>query len=750
MTLALQDMPPSIPSPRIPPECIGLIALYLWDDVRTLHALLLCNRSFFSLAAPLLYRSPFQLIDSHLTWNESSKAERTARLVRLLYLCTLSKQNQVQVSSATSQHSDVAAAATDVDKMLFQQEDPALQIFPFYDTIPLPLSTDYLFHFTHQGQIPKTYRAFQLLFKSCSKKQTQLVIMADINRKLNFAFVSHFPSRIQVLSVTPSQLGSLLRPESGDLGVGTGRGIVDDLRMLRRLELDYGASKSPSMQAFPLSFSLARDMRHGRSKKPVLEEVDIPLEFLRQHRTLFVSEEDTTLPPIAAEEGPLKLAARRKHEQQRIEREEDLIPLKEIVIRGSHGTWTPVLLLSQIHPLEVVDLSAWNSDVPNFDQIPTRRLKSLRTNISRRLDLVKVETSFLQKAHRLEEVWMPCQRPDSLTWAIDLERPIGQYAGETRKRRRGVGRAAIPITPTTTNPGTATQADAGTSTTLLNEVDATTFSPVIVPSLRKIKLYGEGQDLVQSLEDAADAFRDSIEELTGFEDGSELRDAYIRLTIDWFCPRLIVLELCGRFVRYMDLQSLRQFPELRVVRLTIEVSTPRSSSGRYLAGDNADAFDIPHRPLLATATSPSLASQDSAPMGDDEEEPTTEIAPTALEAARRRFSIFTNMKRLEELQLRGPHWDIDDNVLQVLTEPVVPVAIPGQDLEQQQEPTSYLQKSLRLFFIPPAHLCTRVRLTQFAQQMQALEVLQLGAVYGWLATRLQNEVGPRLSVDINI
>jgi len=85
-----------------------------------------------------------------------------------------------------------------------------------------------------------------------------------------------------------------------------------------------------------------------------------------------------------------------------------------------------------------------------------------------------------------------------------------------------------------------------------------------------------------------------------------------------------------------------------------------------------------------------------------------------------------------------------------LTEPVVPVAIPGQDLEQQQEPTSYLQKSLRLFFIPPAHLCTRVRLTQFAQQMQALEVLQLGAVYGWLATRLQNEVGPRLSVDINI
>ncbi|GJJ71531.1 hypothetical protein EMPS_03881 [Entomortierella parvispora] len=750
MTSTLQDAPPPIPSPRIPPECIGLVALYLWDDVRTLHALLLCNRSFFSLAAPLLYRSPFHLIDAHLTWSEASKAERTAQLVRLLYLCTLSKQSRDQDSSCSGQLSDVAAITAGFNKMPFLQEDPALEVHPIFNKIPLPLSTDYLFHFTHQGQIPKTYRAFQLLFKSCDKKQSQVAqfaIMADINRRLNFAFVSHFPSRIQVLSVTPSQLGQLLRPESD--GDSLGRGIVDDLRMLRRLELDYGASKNPSMQepSFP---SFPRDMRYGRNKKPVLEEVDIPLEFLRQHRTLFVSEEDpSTLVPITVEDEPQKLTARQKHEQQRIEREEDSIPLKEIMIRGSHRTWTPDHLLSQIHPLEVVDLSAWNSDVPHLDQIPTRRLRSLRTNLQRRLDSVNVETSFLQKAHRLEEIWMPCQRPDSLTWAIDLEKSIGPFAGEARKRRRGAGRAAIPVMPTANTDMVAQVDEASGATTSLNEVNETIFAPVIVPSLKKIRLYGVGEDLVQSLEDAADAFRDSIEELTGFEDGSELRDAYIRLTISWLCPRLTILNLRGRFVRYMDLQSLRQFPELRVVRLTIEGSSPRSATSRYNTPSEgaADASDASRRHLPTSSS----ATASSTLMGADEEESTVEAEPTPLENARRRFSIFTNMKRLEELHLRGPHWNVDDNVLEVLAEPVVPAAVAqAQDSEQHEEATSYLRKNLRLFFIPEEPLPTRVGLTQFAHQMQRLEVLQLGKGYGWMATRLQNDVGPRVKVDINL
>ncbi|KAG0045220.1 hypothetical protein BGZ83_009531 [Gryganskiella cystojenkinii] len=765
---------------RLPPECVELIARYLWSDLRTLRSLLLCNRSFFSLAAPLLYRDPFNLIQGHHTWTDASKAERTAHLIRLLYLCSLTKQglgqtqqqqdqdallsttttissssyppssyystgidaNNVNANANGDATTSLAEGILNLRYLPLPQEDPCLTVNPAFETkIPLPLTTDYLFHFTLQGQIPRTFRAFQLMYPSCSSKNrlTLESACARVSQQLILAFARHFPSRIQVLSMTPSQLGQLLREEEivpgkdaeEDKVIVKKRGIVDDLRMLRRLELDYGASKSPLRQT-PHTFSIP-DLRIGREKsnKRVLDEVDIPLEFIRQHRSLFLDNDAaTTL-------GKPK-------------QEEDLNPLKQILIRGAHTSWTPTQLLTQIHALEVIDLSAWNSDVPHLDHIPSTRLKCLRTNIGRRLNVVEVDISYLQRSPRLEEVWMPSQSPETFRWAIDLDQSIGDFASEVRKRRRGLGRSA-PIATTTEAVETA----ASTETTVAESTSSTSNEAIVVPAMKKIKLYGSGMDLVPSLEDAADAFRDSLEELTGNEDESDLQDDYVRLTIDWFCPRLTVLDLRGRFVRYMDLQSsLRHCPELRVIRLQIEARTPRSSSSRFLQSDvdqhqhQSNEADLP-----VSLVTGSMTEQDSTTEEDDEET-IVDLPPTPLEAARRRFSIFTTLKRLEELSLRGPHWNIDNDVLNVLAEPVPVLATQdfGQAMEgapagQEVERISYLQENLRLFLIPNAHLPNRAGLVPFVQRMRKLEVLQMGTMYGYAIEDLRKAAGPRLAVD---
>ncbi|KAG0368173.1 hypothetical protein BC939DRAFT_463463 [Gamsiella multidivaricata] len=78
-----------LPSPKmvrsnLPEECLVMIFQHLRHDRSTLHALLQVDHQFFRLAVPVLYRSPFRLLESKAeSW---SWVERTQRQVLLLQL----------------------------------------------------------------------------------------------------------------------------------------------------------------------------------------------------------------------------------------------------------------------------------------------------------------------------------------------------------------------------------------------------------------------------------------------------------------------------------------------------------------------------------------------------------------------------------------------------------------------------------------------------------------------------------------
>ncbi|KAF9111895.1 hypothetical protein BGX27_004277 [Mortierella sp. AM989] len=72
----------------LPDECIDLIVAYLVDDRQTLHALVLSSQKLFQRTAPILYRSPFRLIEQSFRWSREEKEKRTTALLALLLTST--------------------------------------------------------------------------------------------------------------------------------------------------------------------------------------------------------------------------------------------------------------------------------------------------------------------------------------------------------------------------------------------------------------------------------------------------------------------------------------------------------------------------------------------------------------------------------------------------------------------------------------------------------------------------------------
>lgn len=688
-----------------------MILQYLWDDPSTLHQLSLCSRMLFNLIIPILYKSPFRLIAYHRTWSENSKNQRTALLIRLLFACSVAP-----VSSLDSDSTDPAVSTFSI----VSSSPMAKELFKGpanWPELPSPLTTDYLFHYTHQGQIPKVFRAFQVLSPSLERMRKDRIglAVAQASTTLTLALFGHSPSRIQTLSMTAHQLGCILfdEPEQGFRwreSVG-----LESLRMLKRLELDITASRTPT------SWRNARGRSEWTSNQSPTTEVNFPLMFIQEHQRLFrqspVDHFGNPITTIGRDNGPPVL--------------------QELVIRGTDREWTPTHLLSRIEPMEIVDLSAWNVDVPALDRIPQQRLKSLRTNIARRRDSVKVPLEYLRRCSQLEEIWMPTQA-NTFQWAIDLNRSIGDYVSETRLRRRRGQVLPQGLTPTEVagqamdgldEVHTVTTASTAMSLSPAQSEDAS-LALLPIPPLAMIRLYGGPQDLVPSLEDALDAFRDNIEELFGSEDGYSRREEYPRMQITWSVPNLSCLDLRGRFVFFFDLRGLRHCPSLRTLKLHIEsnIAAPHRRRGKVDVNDD---------------------SQDGQDVQDGED-------PVWMTG--RDYSVIAEMSRLEELQLRGTSWNIDNEILQTLggfsletvdhDHPNPNVSDLGEGPKKVYRPTP-LAGSLTHFGITEAHKPNRAGLVPFVRTMSKLKVISLGIKYSSRAESLQEAAGPRLVVECN-
>ncbi|KAI8597487.1 hypothetical protein EDD21DRAFT_385337 [Dissophora ornata] len=95
-----QPSPRTFPRPGcgrlLPEECIQEIFDYLTNDVSTLHALLLVSKTFFRIAMPLLYVSPFDLLESNQNWSPQERTKRHASLLYLLMNCCSKERDDQQ------------------------------------------------------------------------------------------------------------------------------------------------------------------------------------------------------------------------------------------------------------------------------------------------------------------------------------------------------------------------------------------------------------------------------------------------------------------------------------------------------------------------------------------------------------------------------------------------------------------------------------------------------------------------------
>ncbi|KAG0261868.1 hypothetical protein BGZ95_004143, partial [Linnemannia exigua] len=682
---------------------------------------------------PILYKSPFRLIANHRIWSDTSKSQRTARLICLLYACSVanattsgSTNRKTRNSSRVDPTPSTMPTISLVDEELFKGPTN-------WPKLPSPLTTDYLFHYTHQGQIPNFLQVVEVLTPSLEQRLEGIKhrqTLARAKTALTLALFGHSPSRIQTLSMTAHQLGCILFDEP-DQGISWKEGVgLGSLRMLRRLELDITAKHTlTSWQnvrwgnvgagAGGGGAEAGAEGRGWASNQNLKTELEFPLIFIQEHQRLFRQSSadhiniytstctNVSLPPPV---------------------------LQELVIRGPNCVWTPVPLLSQIEPLEVVDLSDWHGYVPQLDQIPQQRMKSFRTNHTRRLKVIKVPLSYLRGCSQLEEIWMSTLKAKTFRWAIDLQRSIGDHVDEARlRRRRGQVRQSAAVQDqgqeiiSQEDEGNPTAGSAAGNKQSLES----SLALLPIPPLTKVRLYGGARDLVPSLEDALDAFRDNIEEISGSEDRCCRRRDYLRMQITWLVPNLSFMDLRGWFVVYFDLRSLRHCPGLRTLRL----NTQAALAGFHHRFSDVDVSDD---------------SQD----GQDVQDGGDPVWMTG-----RDYVALAEMSCLEELQLRGHPWNIDNHILQTLGGFRLETNCydhPGMILDKMEEearnegPRQYhptpLAGSLKYFGIAEAQKPNRAALVPFVATMSKLKVITLGSMYSYAVQALQEAAGPRLIV----
>ncbi|KAF9586436.1 hypothetical protein BGW38_005045 [Lunasporangiospora selenospora] len=667
----------------LPTECIAHIVSYLWEDVSSLHSLLVSNRLLFGVILPVLYRDPFRLVAGHSYWTETSKPRRMAHLMKLLKLCSESKQDlplpeglQHPTQEKTlSVSSDPVAPPSPpppppppppapLSSMSEQLLSPLLRIesklrpvvpevfqmtLPSHPLFKNPLSTDYLYYYTSQSLIPRSLPAIQLLYPAVQSqvyRHDLEVKLARIRLDMTRIFVFHCPSRIQVLSVTASQLFLLFMADE-EKSPGFFAKMVQELGALRRLELDVG-SGSASVAAPPQASMDENGVIPSTPTKRIFKnDLQAPITFIQEHQRVHQSVDDPMCqcpqPSTTLVNGVERTSAHYCLRRPR---------LLEIMIRGSHRVWGPTHLLANIEPMEVVDLSCWNSDVPQLDEIPTSRLYSFRVNIARRLGGVEVKPKFIQQCTQLQELWAPStvQHPDE-DHAPPLTLGQASNASQPQDSRPRSGLFGWAFTP---------KGDA---------------HPPKKPPLKRVRLYGGPQDLTPSLENAVELFNNTLEELWGFEDGYARRNQYHRFAFRWQLPNLTVLDI----------------------------------------------WDL---------------------------------------------SMFANMKHLEELQLLGASWRIDnDALLGLVYLKETPVSsFPGQEQSTVMPttaggsifPPSFttsltpLSHSLQILTISDSHLATRRGLIPFVTTMEKLRTIKLGATYRYLEGSLEEAAGPRLRVEINL
>ncbi|ORZ27418.1 hypothetical protein BCR41DRAFT_346755 [Lobosporangium transversale] len=623
----------------LPDECIDLIVAYLVEERQALHALVLASRKLFARATPILYRSPFQLIEKTRYWSRDEKDRRSTILLALLLssrtalsYTSPSQQQQQPVpvplqapvpinplrsssppsllsnatleatinnhtsGSATSAPIPISAPSPSPAVMvsasfhhrLQQQQQQQQQLFKLQKKNSLhqpPATLDYLRFYTHQYHVD-LWQPLVNLRELASKTNMYILDESkntpDLQIDVAMAMIMYCPEDIKVIGQSFLRAPLVLVP------------YVMILRSLVRLELSeipYGCKMEGIIE-----FIRVHDAVHN-----TLREIKIKgAEDLNQH----------------------------PHQN-----------------RAHCGL---VKIVQSMRTPTVVDARCWREAILVLNHIPHEYLKTLLLGMGDMPPPNMMVAQYLESCLMLEELRMPVRDEGLFAWAKKA-RLATLSSSSSLARRRGAAAAAsapsrpgsVPLTGsnsrTSSSDSKSSMSSSGSSCNdgpylISNSLTSLSSSSLLSPSataatlattatsvpsssplpfptswqlrhhyhpewhefeekrrarvnIKSLQLCGEDRDLVPVLRDALDGFRDSLESLKAeslatIEITALPTHSFMPLTWSWTLPRLTVLELEGEVASIFDLSALKYCPMLTTLKLALPTYMYSNSEDR--------------------------------------------------------------------------------------------------------------------------------------------------------------------------
>ncbi|CAO3571451.1 unnamed protein product [Mortierella alpina] len=582
--------------PSLPVECLQLILAHHDGDLTTLHSLLLVSRTFFQLAVPLLYRSPFRLVRSYehdkLPWD---KFKRQVKLLWLL-LCSVIHHPWVRDELPPFSAEFPVLLNPTRDRPCNDEEDrhdlqESLEAAPrgrptgrlVGATAPgRDLTINYLQYYTHHDHTTLS-DAFPTLFPSLicyhMDQWSTSEDMIRIRNTVERALLLHRSEGIVTLAVPITRIRLLLE-------------AVPRLLRLKRIEL----------HDIKLEFS-----------------ADDAIEFVRRHDQMASGQQRRQGHRGSAtrEYGPIEQRAMESGtssnhrasstviEPDRIQ-DRNVVSLTEVKI-GGPGDYgiieKPDLyrILQAMSQPKVIDLTGWRGAVLDLVQIPVHSLETLLMRLDRPLPRICPAETFLQQARSLKNLQI-CISPAHgglFRWAVQWRNEKNAIAH--RRLEQEVACGLLPQEFDNTRPSTnERQEEYGLKTlSLAGETTATVWAligateafsttlevlranswkrPVGIPlddfeddPVTEEPLYPIGATAMGNIDGAAGTYTDAPIHHHHHPQHAFVHSSLNSPQLSWasLMTRLQELDLKGEVAAIaFDFRSLARCPQLRILRL---------------------------------------------------------------------------------------------------------------------------------------------------------------------------------------
>ncbi|KAF9968786.1 hypothetical protein BGZ70_007672 [Mortierella alpina] len=424
--------------PSLPIECLQLILAHHDGDLTTLHALLLVNRTFFQLAVPLLYRSPFRLVRSYehdkLPWD---KFKRQVKLLWLL-LCSVIHQPWVRDELPPFSAEFPLLHNPTRNRLCSDGEDrhdlqesleAATRGWPTGRLVGVTapdrdLTIDYLRYYTHHDHTTLS-DAFPTLFPSLicyhMDQWSNSEDMIRIRNTVERALLLHHAEGIVTLAAPITRIHLFLE-------------AVPRLLRLRRIEL----------HDIKLEF-----------------KADDAIEFVRRHDQITSGQQSQQghRGSVFREYGPIEQGAMKSGTSEHGAsataaepndiQDHSVVSLTEVKI-GGPGDYgiieKPDLyrILQAMSQPKVIDLTGWRGAVLDLAQVPVHSLETLLMRLDRPLPKACPVETFLQRARNLKNLQI-CISPvhgGIFRWAVQWRNEKNSIAH--RRLEQEVASASVP------------------------------------------------------------------------------------------------------------------------------------------------------------------------------------------------------------------------------------------------------------------------------------------------------------------